>query len=72
MRLINLPLIKHEFRALQMKVFNFPQKTFRNSDVMPSMPGDLLFFIVLKTLPSSKYFKEKCPLDRVLTYKNLI
>ena len=40
-----------------MKLFNFPQKTFRNSDVMPSIPDDLLFFIDLKTLPNSSSFK---------------
>ena len=39
--------------ALAIKIFNFPQNTFKKSAEMPSMPGDSLFFIFLKTAPSS-------------------
>ena len=37
----------------RLKNFNFPQKTLRNSAVIPSIPGDLLFFIFFNTIPSS-------------------
>ena len=41
----NVPFVKQEFNAFVTKTFSFPPKTFKNSELMPSILGDILFFI---------------------------
>ena len=44
---------KHLFAVLTTKYFNLTQKTFKNSEVIPSIPRVLLCFIVLRTVLNS-------------------
>ena len=49
----SLPFLWQLFKAFPIKYLILPQKTFKNSDDILSIPGDLFDFIFFNITPSS-------------------